>query len=256
VSKQLLIYEQAVPVSKEQHANYCVKIGEDYGFAKEINSVPLTAVEFPKTAPEYPIVFAGKDDSVVPVAILGVKDNENLFVDDKGAWTATYIPAFIRRYPFVFSNNEGTDTFSLCIDEQFSGSNEEGRGEHLFDKDGERTQYLNGVLEFVKEYQIQFNRTKVFCSKLQELDLLEPMQAQFSLPSGKKMSLSGFMVISRDKLKALPGDKLAELAGTDELELAYTHLQSMRNFSTMIERLVETGDATDSEDSVAAGADA
>jgi hypothetical protein len=78
-----------------------------------------------------------------------------------------------------FSSNKDESTFTLCIDEEFAGCNQDGRGEHLFDSDGERTQYLENVLRFVNDYQGQFRRTQMFCKKLQELDLLEPMQAQF-----------------------------------------------------------------------------
>ena len=64
------------------------------------------------------------------------------------------------------------------------------------------------------------------------------MQAQFTLGTGEKMSLSGFMVVDRKKLNALPGDVLAEMAKTDQLELLYLHLQSMRNFTAVKDRLV------------------
>ena len=244
MSKQLLFYQKVVPVSKEQHGEMSVKVTGDYSFAKESNSVPLMAVEFPAAAAEYAIVFAGTEETVMPVAILGAKAEENNYVTIDGKWDAKYIPAFVRRYPFVFSKSEDGSQFFLCLDEKYPGCNEEGRGERLFDKDGERTQYLGGVVDFVKEYQVQFNRTQAFCSKLKELELLEPMHAQFGLPSGEKLALTGFMAINRDKLKALPGDKLAELAKTDELELMYMHLQSMKNFSAMVERMTaEAGSA-------------
>jgi hypothetical protein len=52
------------------------------------------------------------------------------------------------------------------------------------------------------------------------------------------MSLSGFMVVDRKKLNSLPGDVLSEMAKTDQLELLYLHLQSMRNFTSVKDRLV------------------
>jgi hypothetical protein len=142
MAKQLLIYEKVVPVSKERHANWSIKPSKDYSFARDINSLPLMAVEFPGAASEYTIVFVGgqaEDSEVMPAIILGVS-NENLFIDDAGNWQAKYIPAFIRRYPFVFSSTESSERFTLCIDEDYSGFNQEGRGERLFDADGEQTQ--------------------------------------------------------------------------------------------------------------------
>ena len=234
MSNQLLYYKMVVPVTSERHKDLYVKAAGDYEFARHSNSVPVMAVEFPSAALDYAIVFAGTDEAVMPLVILGVDANENRFVDEEGAWNAKHIPAFVRRYPFVFSKSEDGDRFFLCVDEKFSGCNKDGRGERLFDADGERTQYLSGVLNFVQEYQVQFNRTRAFCNKLKELDLLEPMQAQFNLPSGKHKSLTGFMAVSREKLKALSDEKIAELVKSDEMELVYIHLQSMKNFSAMV----------------------
>ena len=236
MTTQLLIYQRAVPVSKQRHGNWSVKAGNNYAFARHVNSVPLMAVEFPSAAPEYAIVFAGTEDTVMPVVILGVKEKENRYLTETSGWQAKYVPAFIRRYPFVFSSSEDGTNFALCIDEEFAGCNEEGRGERLFDAEGEQTQYLNGVLEFLKSYQAQFRRTQAFCKKLKDLNLLEPMQAQFTLGTGERALLAGFMAVNREKIKGLSGEQLAELAKTDELELMYQHLQSMRNLSDVAQR--------------------
>lgn len=231
---QLLIYKQAVPVTRARHGNWSVAIGRDYGFSGEVNSVPLMAVEFPSAASEYAIVFAGTGNDVLPAVILGMR-SENLFLSKDARWGAKYIPAFVRRYPFVFSRSG--DRFLLCVDEEYPGFNQEGLGEPLFAEDGNPSGYVGRVLGFLQEYQAQFVRTQRFCEKIRQLDLLEPMQAQVTLNAEPRLSLGGFMAVSREKLKALPGDALAELAKTDALELLYLHLQSMRNFEGLRERL-------------------
>jgi hypothetical protein len=147
----------------------------------------------------------------------------------------------VRRYPFVFSRSG--DRFLLCVDEAFRGFNQEGRGQRLFDKDGKPSSYMDGILKFLQEYQAQFLRTQKFCARLRELDLVEPMQAQVTTESGRKLSLSGFLAVSRTKLKELPAETLAELIKTDELELIYLHLHSMRNFQRLRERLAQAGAA-------------
>ena len=181
----------------------------------------------------------------MPAVIIGVRDQENLYMKEDGTWHGKYVPAFVRRYPFVFSSTDEGKTFTLCIDEEFAGCNQDGRGERLFDADGTRTQYLESVLGFVKQYQAQFQRTQAFCKKLKDLDLLEPMHARMTLSNGQQIDLAGFMAVNRKKLKEVPGDKLAELAGTDELELIYLHLQSIRNFTGMAERMKDAIAATE-----------
>jgi len=242
LATQLLIYERAVPVSQQRHRDWYIKTGTDYGFAGRVNSVPLVAAEVAVASAAYPVVFAGEGD-VVPVVLLGVRDGENLYVDKDGNWDAKYVPAFVRRYPFVFSSTDDGKTFTLCLDEDFSGVNTEGRGERLFDKDGERTQYLKNVLNFLQVYQAQFQRTQGLCRKLADLDLFEPMQAQVKLKTGQQLTLGGFKVINRAKLKALPAETLGELAKADELEVIYAHLASLRNFGPMVERMGAEGSA-------------
>lgn len=231
-----MIYENAQPVSKIRHRNWSVKTGHDFSFSKELNSVPVTAIEFPNLAQEFSIIFTGKDDTLIPMVILGVKDKENLFVSDDNKLTARYIPAFLRRYPFIFSSGNDNN-LTLCIDESFTGCNQEGIGERLFDSEGEQTVYLKNMLGFLKEYQIQFNRTKMFCKKLLELDLLEPMNAQIKAASGERITLGGFFAVNRAKLKALSAENAHTLLKSDELELIYLHLHSMRNLGLYLDKM-------------------
>jgi SapC len=257
MSKQLLIYESVVPLSAARHGDCSVEIGGQYAFSGEVNSVPLMAVEFPYAAAEYAMVFAGNDGNLMPAVILGVRGNENLYVSKENIWEAKYIPAFVRRYPFVFSTSPDGKRLILCIDEAFAGFNREGHGQRLFGDDGKPTPYVDNVLKFLQEYQAQFRRTQAFCAEVRELQLLEPMQAQVDLASGERLALSGFMAVNRAKLKAVPGEKLAELAQSDGLELLFLHLQSMRNFSNLRDRLavIEGGKATPATEGAAAPGD-
>jgi hypothetical protein len=231
----MLIYETVVPLSVGRHRDRSVAFGTDYGFSRKVSAVPLTAVEFPEATADYAIVFAGEGGALMPAAILGL-GGENLYVSEDGAWQAGYIPAFVRRYPFVFSTGPDGRQLVLCVDEAFSGFNREGRGEKLFEADGKPTAYVDNALRFLREYQAQFHRTQEFCKKVQELDVLAPVRAELDLASGERRSFGGFMAIDRAKLRALPADKLAELARTDELELLYLHLHSLRNFNAVRDR--------------------
>lgn len=247
MSKQLLIYSRAQAVNSQRHREWSVKAGDNFEFAREVNSVPLTAVEFVTASSEYPIVFAGSEDQLMPLVVMGVRDKENLFMNEDGTLDAKYIPAFLRRYPFVFSSQDDGKNFTLCIDETFDGCNQDNVGERLFDSEGKQTQYLNNVLEFLKEYQLHFARTQAFCKKLQELELLEPMGAQFTPPKGEKVTLTGFYAISRKKLKELPAEELEQLVKNDGMELIFTHLYSLRNFNTMLGKIGVNEEAVPAE---------
>lgn len=258
MTKQALFYENPIPLSAERHRDCAVEAPADYRFAGEVSSVPLAAVEFAAAAPEYPIVFVGTEEGVSPIAVLGIQPGQNLYVESDGKWNARYIPAFVRRYPFVFASTQDSDRLTLCVDEHFSGWNKEGRGKRLFDINGDRTEHLHAMLKFLEDYQRHAQRTQAFCKKLGDLDLLEPMRARFNLPSGEAGALGGFSVVSREKLIALSGEQLSELAKTGALELAYLHLLSMRNLAAVIGRMPEDileGEAALGADPAGAGAE-
>jgi hypothetical protein len=162
---------------------------------------------------EYSIVFVGSEESPAPVVLLGMKQEENLYLEDGHRWKARYIPAFVRRYPFVFAKGTEANTYTLCIDESHGGWNQQGRGEVLFDGEGKGTQFLDGMLKFVTDVQREIARTTAFCEKLKQLDLLDAMAARFKLPSGQDSEVKGFMAVNREKLSTLPGDTLVGTGG-------------------------------------------
>lgn len=237
MAKQLLIYETAVPLNAGRHLQTSLEKVANFAFSAGVNAAPLMAVELPSAATEYAIVFTMNEQDVIPVAVLGIRGDQNLYLSADSQWQARYIPAFFRRYPFVFASSEDGKTLTLCIDETHPGVNQEGRGERLFKDDGKPSEFTDQVLKFLQEYQTQFERTRMFGRRLKELDLLEPMQAEVTTPSGEKMKLTGFHTVSREKLKALSGDVVTSLIKSDILELIYLHLYSIRNFASVNDRL-------------------
>src|SRR5262249_14665404 len=151
MTTQLLIYETVVPLSFARHRDSSVEIRGNYSFTGKVNSVPLMAVEFPEAAADYAIVFTGTKEAGVPAGILGIRGNENLYLSKDATWEAKYIPAFVRRYPFVFSTSPDEQRFVLCIDEEFAGFNREGRGQRLFSDDGKPSSYVENILKFLQE---------------------------------------------------------------------------------------------------------
>lgn len=239
MTKQLLIYETAVPVTAARHRDVSIEAGAGYAFSAVVNAVPMMAVEMPFAASEYAIVFTAVGEDVLPAAVLGVRNDQNLYLTAQGQWKARYVPAFIRRYPFVFSSSADGKTLTLCVDESYPGFNRDGKGNRLFGDDGKPTQYVDQVLKFLQQYQAHFERTRAFGRRIKELGLLEAMQAEISTPAGEKLKLGGFLAVNRDKLNALSGEALASLASKGELELLYLHLQSMRNFNDVKDKLAD-----------------
>ena len=241
-----LFYKKVVPLNKETHGELHVEEIKDYLHTRQTNSIYIAAVEFLPAAREYPIVFAkGADERFFPALLLGLEENNNLFVDEQGKWLAEYIPAYVRRYPFILAVPDDADqdtadqdmTFTVCIDEDFPGFNCNRAGKPLFDKQGAQTELLDQAMDFLRDYQSQVQLTAGFCQNLTELGLFEPMQANVEMASGAKHVLGGFFGVNRDKLKALKPGKLAELLKSDEMELIFAHLASLSNLDNLMKRL-------------------
>lgn len=239
MTKQQQFYEHAVPLHREAHADLWIQPLANYWFAMHSTAMPIVAAEFAHAASEYPIVFAGQGEGLTPVVVLGLGD-ENNHVDADGSWKGQYIPAFARRYPFVFASVEGGERLVLCIDDRYEGLNREGRGEPLFGESDEPTPVVEKALNFLKEYQRQVTITQAFCHELNTLNLLDTVKVEFNAPQEQqKRSLSGFSILNEERIRQLQGDQLAELMRRGYLDLIYAHLHLIRNLRQIAQHLQE-----------------
>lgn len=239
MTKQLMIYETVVPLTRSAHGDLSYKASGSYKFAREMISAPLLAAEFAAAASDYSIVFAESGGTPLPVVLLGSGAAENLFVDADGAWKASYIPAFVRRWPFVFSTGADSTQYTLCIDETAPGFNRDGRGERLFDADGAPTVFTNQMLSFLRDYQSQHQLTRVLGEKLRDLNLLQAVEARIPVRDQPDRALTGFQVVNRERLRGISADDLGEAFRSEVLELIYLHLFSLRNLDRLREKTAE-----------------
>lgn len=234
----LLFYENPVALNREEHKEVKVGTVADYLFAAKTNSVILTGIEFIEAAKEYPIVFAKIGEAkYAPVALLGLRDNENLFVDEEGKWDARYIPAFVRRYPFVLAET-GTGDMTVCVDEASPAFNAEN-GQALFDEKGENSPFLQQALDFLSNYQGQYGRTETFLANLDKLGLFTEMSAKAEMTDGTSFVMNGLMVVDEQKLLALDKNKVNELFKSGELGWVYAHLISLSNMGRLLDRIAD-----------------
>lgn len=234
----LLFYEKPVPLNVDVHLNVRLgSLGGNVGFAAKTNSIPLAAVEFIDTAREYPIAFTGKEGGpLFPIALVGVRQNENLFVTDDERWEGRYIPAYVRRYPFVLAEKQGADDFNVYLDEAYGGFDADD-GDRLFTDEGEQTPLLKQALEFLSNYQGEIKRTRLFVERLQSLDLLIPRVLEVVRNNESPLVLQGFSVVDEQRLGALNDAELLALARDGYLALIYAHLGSLGNVTRLSERL-------------------
>ncbi|MDQ2077293.1 SapC family protein [Marinimicrobium sp. ABcell2] len=246
MSKQLLIYNEILPLSSETHRNWSVEI-KDHSFVSEINSVPLVSSEIVQVARELPVIFAktAQDGDFVPLAVVGLKRGENLMLDENKRMALKFVPGFVRRYPFVFANAGQNENLTLCIDDTYEGWSKDGtEGRRLFNDQGEQTEELKQTMEFLRDYQHRAELTSVFCKKLADLNLLDPMEANIKAKEGSDeegFSLTGFYVVNRERLKALKDEDVLDLFKKDGLELIFSHLQSLPNLNMLVDKYAKKG---------------
>ena len=235
MNSQPLFYKKPVPLNKDHHGDLYMEPVNDFRHTKGTNSIYIAAVEFIKAAKDYPIVFGkNTDGSVFPAVLLGLQNSQNKFLGKQGEWLVDYIPAYVRRYPFILASNpEKYDTFAVCIDESYPGFNKKKKGQRLFGENGEESDILKQSIEFLKGYQNHIQLTNVFCKDLKDSGILEPMQAKIT-KDGKERALGGFLCVSRERLKGLEPKKLTEFMLSDQLELIFAHLYSLNNLNRLV----------------------
>lgn len=243
MDRQLLIYDRVAPVLRDQHRDLSLRPTDSFGFAAHVTHVPLLAGECAQAGAEMPIVFAAGDSGPITVALLGSQNGQNDFVTPAGKWDGRYVPAFLRRYPFVFSEDETGERLTLCIDEAYAGLNRDGVGERLFDTEGKETQYTRNVLRFVEEFHAGFVRTRALCKDLSDLGLLEQAQIDFAFPDGSKGKIDGFLRVSEARLRALDDASVLRLFRSGGLDLITLHLASLMRADALIARRRKTGAA-------------
>lgn len=231
------IYQKPVFINSVAHKSLKVAPVTNFGFAKGLNSVLTLGQEFLEAAKFFPVVFTKTaDGEIIPISILGLRNDENLFVDGKGNWKdGAYVPAFLRRYPFILANNVGQDgSFAVCVDSDYEGYGAKKNGMALFDEKGEQTAEFKKVVDFLRNYQTQFEVTKNLVRLLTEYNLFKDFSANITLPAGEKLGFAGLMMVDEEKIFALEDEQILNLVRIGYMPWIYAHLYSLSNFRSLM----------------------
>lgn len=224
-SNMPLFYKNPTPLDAKAHAKLALKKNFGFGFTKGVNAVPINLIEMPQICHFYPIAFS-PDANATPVAIMGLRDNENLFLGPKNEWEAnTYIPAYIRRYPFIFSEMPGGEQLTLCVDMDKNVVDEKAE-QPFFDGEGKPTDLANNALEFCKSYHAAAQATIEFSKALAASGLLVEREAQINVAGNRRINFSGFKIIDEQKLAAMDDKTFMEWRKKGWLPFIYAHLFS------------------------------
>ena len=228
-----LFYKTPHVLEATRHANLGLKPHASFAFAAEANAIPMNMAEFAQAGVWYPLVFSGRE-TLAPVAVVGVRPQQNLFVDADGAWTApAYVPAYVRRYPFILTRPDvAKDQVLLCVDTGAERVSEEA--DTKFFAEGKATETTNSALEYCLNFQRQAIATEQVTKVLAEHDLLVERQGTLELPGGtEKLRLTDFKVVDEDRLNALSDAAMAELRKRGALAVAYCQMMSMNNWAKL-----------------------
>jgi hypothetical protein len=248
LSGQVLFYQQPEPLDARRHGGLGMRSTDrPFRFAVNQHFVPLHAVEFGPASVSYPIIFAGEERT--PLAVMGLTPGENLFINDEGVYRAgAYVPAFIRRYPFVGAQDDQAQRVIVCID-RASDLWVEGGGDVKLFENGEPSAFTKSCIEFCSKFDADRRLTESFIKLLTELGLFETRQTTFTPRSpdgtaGEPQMVAEFFAVSEEKLKGLSPAKLAELRDSGALGLIYAHMTSLYGWDRVInESLIRQAEA-------------
>lgn len=232
ISVNPLFYRSVTPLDSQRHKS--LRLGQPdraFGYASLSNLIPAVVDEFEPAAPDLCIAFLPTPAGVSAVFVTGTAPGQNCFVSDAGNWTGAYIPAYLRRYPFIIGDIAGSDSV-LCIDETYAGF-ADPTGQPLFLADGSRTEALAKALAFSQTYRDAAKRTETFCRMLTDFALLQAATLDLTSADGSRSTVHGIEIIDEAALAALSGDRLAELNAAGFLRAIYAQITSLRAISRL-----------------------
>lgn len=237
-----LFYKDLIPLSSVDHADFHARPLDSAAFLVDQHAVPLTSDEFVSACRFFPIVFSAGDNPV-PLALMGLNEGVNTFVDTEGKLlNPVYVPAYIRRYPFLLARlNPDSEDLSLCFDPTSGAIGQFEEGDALFEN-GQPTQPVQAVLEFCKNFEEAGQRTGFFMEELKKADLL--MDGEVAIqPEGsdKPYVYRGFQMVDENKLRELRGDVLRKMMQNGILGLIFAHLFSLQLMRDVFAEQVRAG---------------
>jgi hypothetical protein len=239
MTNTMLLYKNVTALSRDEHRKLRLRPAEGFAFAAATHWLPVAGAEFYAAARAYPIMFvnetAGDRTEISPILLVGLEAGHNDYVDNKQQWRAeTYLPAFVRRYPFVLATApEQTSEFTVCFDAT-SKAFSENEGQPLFGDDGSASALLNEVIAFMNGFTTEMTRTRRFVEELKRLDLLETRSAQIRSPDGGLFNLQDFLIVSEEKFGKLEAEDLAALHKEGFLGWVFAHLMSLGNLPELL----------------------
>ena len=222
-----LFYNGVQPLSSQLHAGWKTRPIDLTPMLATQHAIPLTVEEFTVAQRHFPIVFS-VGDNAVPLALMGLNEGVNVFAADEPANQSVYIPAYLRRYPFMLARlREGSDELSLCFDPSSGGVGEFDEGAPVFDGE-EPSENTKAILQFCEQFEQAGARTQAFMEELKKAGLL--MDGEVSIQpndSDQPFIYRGFQMVDEKKLSELRGDELRKMNQSGLLGLIYAHLFSL-----------------------------
>lgn len=237
-----LFYNELQPLSSGVHAEWRARRVDAAPFFANAHAVPLTIDEFALAQRHFPIVFS-VGPNPVPLALMGLNEGVNLFVDDEGKLTSeVYVPAYVRRYPFMLAKlRPETDELSLCFDPTADAVGPFEEGDPLFEN-GQPSEATKAILGFCEQFETAGQRTAAFMKELADNKLLIDGEVAIQ-PEGAAQPFiyRGFQMVSEDKLRELRGDVARKMIQSGLLPLIYAHLFSLSLIRDIFARQMAQG---------------
>ncbi len=237
-----LLYKELVPISQQEHGSWRYQTVDKAPWLHTEHAIPVTVEEFALIQRYYPIIFT-VGDQPVPLALMGLNEGVNTFVDAEGKMTQeAYVPAYIRRYPFLLAKlRPDTDELSLCVDPSNGAIGPDADGDPIFDGD-QPSDATKNVLTFCEQFEQAGQRTGAFMEELKALGILMDGEVSIQTDEGTPPFIyRGFQMVDETKLRDLRGDQLRKMSQSGMLPLIHAHLFSLSIMREIFARQVDQG---------------
>jgi len=213
------------------HKDLKIIVDRNASLGDSVGGAVVFPGEFLELHKEYPICFQKSKETgeFQVIALFGFSQDENLYLSD-GKWNARYIPAIIRREPFLIGFNERDNSPMIHVDMDSPRISRDNDGVSVFLDSGGNAPLLQEVNQALKIVHEGFSEAKQMFAVFDSLELIEQFSLEIDFDDGSQFQSNSYYTLNQERISSLDDESAGNFLRSGYLQCAYMIIESMSNF--------------------------
>ena len=234
-----LFFRRVVAVNAQAQGHLRLDRNVGHRFAAAAQSMPLGLTEIEAAAQHFPVLFTSGANPAA-VALLGLREGQNLFVRADGVWTPdAYMPAYVRAFPFIFVEDAASKAQVIGVEPDAPQLRADA-GVPLFE-DGRPSAALTEASAFAKALREAMIAAGSLARTLDAAGVLEEEEATVNFTAGGSARIRGFKIVKPERLADVDDATYLDWRRMGWVAAIYAHLYSIGRWGRLIELAAARG---------------